>query len=129
MSQPVARPIDEAPRRSAACPSYSRNNGGIVVVSFKRRMLVQLLASAAIASPAAAQGTPDQVAATPTSSGQTTQADVPQNSSTTDGDIIVTAQKRDENIQNVPISIQAIGTRRLDQLNVSNFNDYTQLLP
>ncbi len=44
-------------------------------------------------------------------------------------DIIVTAQKRDENIQDVPISIQAIGTKRLDQLNISNFNEYTQLLP
>ena len=44
-------------------------------------------------------------------------------------DIIVTAQKRDENIQDVPISIQAIGTRKLDQLNISNFNEYTQLLP
>lgn len=44
-------------------------------------------------------------------------------------DIIVTAQKRDESIQSVPISIQAIGTRRLDQLNISNFNQYTQLLP
>ncbi|TCP34724.1 outer membrane receptor protein involved in Fe transport [Sphingomonas sp. BK235] len=99
-----------------------------MVVSYKRRMLVQLLASAAIASPAVAQtGTPpDPVAAAPSGTGQT---DAPQNSSTTDGDIIVTAQKRDENIQNVPISIQAIGTRRLDQLNVSNFNEYTQLLP
>ena len=44
-------------------------------------------------------------------------------------DIIVTAQKRDENIQDVPISIQAIGTKKLDQLNISNFNEYTQLLP
>jgi outer membrane receptor protein involved in Fe transport len=45
------------------------------------------------------------------------------------GDIIVTAQKRDENIQNVPISIQALGTRKLDQLNVTSFADYSQLLP
>ena len=44
-------------------------------------------------------------------------------------DIIVTAQKRDENIQNVPISIQAIGTKRLDQLNITNFNQYAALLP
>ena len=44
-------------------------------------------------------------------------------------DIIVTAQKRDENIQNVPISIQAIGTKRLDQLNVTTFNQYAALLP
>lgn len=43
--------------------------------------------------------------------------------------IIVTAQKRSENLQNVPISIQALGTQKLDQLNVSNFNGYTQQLP
>ncbi|MEO0032053.1 MAG: hypothetical protein RIS94_1811 [Pseudomonadota bacterium] len=43
--------------------------------------------------------------------------------------IIVTAQKRSENLQNVPISIQALGTAKLDQLNVSNFNSYAQQLP
>ncbi|HEV2818196.1 MAG TPA: TonB-dependent receptor [Allosphingosinicella sp.] len=43
--------------------------------------------------------------------------------------IIVTAQKRSENIQNVPISIQALGTQQLDDLNVANFQDYTRLLP
>ncbi len=46
-----------------------------------------------------------------------------------DSDIIVTAQKREESLQNVPISIQALGTRKLDQLNVTNFNQFTQLLP
>ncbi len=44
-------------------------------------------------------------------------------------EIIVTAQKREESLQNVPISIQAIGTKKLDQLNVSNFNEYAALLP
>lgn len=44
-------------------------------------------------------------------------------------EIIVTAQKRSENLQNVPISIQAFGTRKLDQLNVANFNDYARMLP
>ena len=43
--------------------------------------------------------------------------------------IIVTAQKRTENLQNVPISIQALGTQQLEDLNVSNFQDYTRLLP
>jgi len=46
-----------------------------------------------------------------------------------DADIVVTAQKRSENLQDVPISIQALGTERLDELNVANFNDYTKLLP
>ena len=44
-------------------------------------------------------------------------------------DIIVTAQKRDENLQSVPISIQALSTKKLDQLNISNFAQFSQLLP
>ena len=44
-------------------------------------------------------------------------------------EIIVTAQKREENLQDVALSIQAIGNRRLDQLNVSDFQDYVKQLP
>jgi len=44
-------------------------------------------------------------------------------------EIIVTAQKRSENLQNVPISIQALGTQKLDQLNISDFKGYAQQLP
>ncbi len=44
-------------------------------------------------------------------------------------EVVVTAQKRTESLQDVPLSIQAIGTERLEQLNVSGFNDYVQYLP
>ncbi len=44
-------------------------------------------------------------------------------------EIIVTAQKRSENLQNVPISIQALGTQKLEQLNVASFDDYAKVLP
>jgi len=44
-------------------------------------------------------------------------------------EVVVTAQKRTENLQNVPISITALGTERLEQLNVSNFDDYVKFLP
>ena len=44
-------------------------------------------------------------------------------------DIVVTAQKRSEALQSVPISIQALGTQKLDQLQVRNFADYMQFLP
>ena len=44
-------------------------------------------------------------------------------------DIIVTAQKRSESLQNVPISIQALGTKKLDELNISDFKGYAQQLP
>src|SRR5262249_47424641 len=44
-------------------------------------------------------------------------------------EVIVTAQKREESLQNVPVSIQAIPTARLEQMHVTNFNDYAALLP
>ena len=44
-------------------------------------------------------------------------------------EVIVTAQKREENVQKVPLSIQAIGTAKLEQLQVANFNDYVKFLP
>ena len=44
-------------------------------------------------------------------------------------EIVVTAQKRAEDLQDVPISIQALGNERLEQLNIKNFNDYVQMLP
>jgi outer membrane receptor protein involved in Fe transport len=44
-------------------------------------------------------------------------------------EIVVTAQKRSENLQNVPLSIQALTTEKLTELNVSNFSDYAKFLP
>ena len=73
----------------------------------RRATLAALLASVAVTSPAYAQ---DVVAGS-------------------DDEIVVTAQKREENLQDVPISIVALGTQRLDNLNVTNFEDYSQLLP
>nr|WP_315382564.1 TonB-dependent receptor [uncultured Sphingomonas sp.] len=56
------------------------------------------------------------------------QADAPP-PTTDSNDIVVTAQKRSESLQNVPLSIQALSTQKLDELNVSNFTDYVQQLP
>jgi outer membrane receptor protein involved in Fe transport len=44
-------------------------------------------------------------------------------------EIVVTAQKREENLQNVPVSVQALGEAKLDQLNVTEFTDYVKFLP
>ena len=49
--------------------------------------------------------------------------------SNTFGEIIVTASKREENIQKVPMSIQAIDTKKLTQLNVTSFQDYVKFMP
>ena len=43
--------------------------------------------------------------------------------------VTVTAQKRTENLQEVPISIQVLGTQKLTEMNVNDFDDYAKLLP
>src|SRR6185295_12636315 len=105
-----------------------------------RALTLGLLATTALASPAFAQ-TPAPSDATPAT--PTTQSPAPGTTDVTSpparvqvaqnvpdsNEIIITATKREENMQNVPISVQAIGTRRLDQLNISNFEQYTKQLP
>jgi len=44
-------------------------------------------------------------------------------------EIVVTAQKRTESLQDVPLSIQAIGTQKLEELHISSFADYAKFLP
>src|SRR5712675_414688 len=44
-------------------------------------------------------------------------------------EITVTAQRRSENMQNVPITIQALTAETLNQLSVTTFNDYVKYLP
>lgn len=39
-------------------------------------------------------------------------------------EIIVTAQKREANLQDVPMSVQVFDGQRLNDLNITNFNDY-----
>ncbi|MFT5135584.1 MAG: iron complex outermembrane receptor protein [Arenicella sp.] len=44
-------------------------------------------------------------------------------------EVVVTAQKRTENLQDVPISIQSLGNQALKELNVQNFQEYVKVLP
>lgn len=44
-------------------------------------------------------------------------------------EVVVTAQKRAENMQDIPISVQSLGTQTLREHNVQNFQEYAKLLP
>jgi outer membrane receptor protein involved in Fe transport len=68
---------------------------------------------------ALAQTTPEDQAA---QAAQTSQGDEETN-------IVVTATRRAENMQDVPIAINAFGTQTLEQLQVDDFADYAQLVP
>jgi outer membrane receptor protein involved in Fe transport len=44
-------------------------------------------------------------------------------------EVIVTARKKAETLQDAPLSIQAFNTESIEQLGISNFDDYALLLP
>jgi outer membrane receptor protein involved in Fe transport len=109
-----------------------------------RAITLGLLASTALASPALAQNVPPQTATQPQTTGQspapgTNATDVTApppkveqaqaGQSPEPNEIIITATKREENLQNVPIAVTVLGTRKLDQLDISNFEQYTKQLP
>ncbi|WP_108791370.1 TonB-dependent receptor domain-containing protein [Erythrobacter sp. Alg231-14] len=45
------------------------------------------------------------------------------------GTIVVTAQRRSEDLQDVPVSVSAIGAEQLDELNIDTFEDYLDQIP
>lgn len=45
------------------------------------------------------------------------------------GDIVVTARKREESLQDVPIAITALDSRSLQQRNIANLNDVADVTP
>lgn len=44
-------------------------------------------------------------------------------------EVIVTAQKRSESLQDVPLSMAVLGTQQLENLNVGRFDDFVKFLP
>jgi outer membrane receptor protein involved in Fe transport len=55
--------------------------------------------------------------------------DAPAEDGALPGDIVVTATKRSESLQKVPLSIQALGEETLDQQQVAGIDDFAKLLP
>ena len=45
------------------------------------------------------------------------------------GDIVVTAQKREQNLQDVPLAISAIGSEKIDRLSIHDSRDLSGLAP
>ncbi|HET7816762.1 MAG TPA: TonB-dependent receptor [Sphingomicrobium sp.] len=82
--------------------------------------MAALLASTMMAVPAVAR-------AQDTASGE--QPATPASQERQGDEIIVTAQKRAENLQDVPIAITAITTKALEDLKVNDFRDYARLVP
>ena len=78
-----------------------------------RNQLVFLISSILASSAAAAQTAPPTTAA-PSGALE---------------EVIVTAQKHEQNLQDVPISVQALDTKHLEELQVTSFDGYAKYLP
>ncbi|MGZ3265205.1 MAG: TonB-dependent receptor, partial [Croceibacterium sp.] len=96
--------------------------------SFARFSKFVFLATSALSAPAAlAQATPTSPDKPATDKPATDKPAT--DKAAADNEIVVTAQKRSENLQDVPISIQALGAAKLEEHQVTSFDDYAKLLP
>ena len=88
-----------------------------------RKAAMALLATTMLAAPAFAQDAPAPAAPAPAPAAT---APTPP---TDEDEIVITATKRSENLQDVPIAITALTTKTLDDLQVDSFDDYARLVP
>ncbi|MGZ8336541.1 MAG: TonB-dependent receptor, partial [Allosphingosinicella sp.] len=95
-----------------------------------RRTSLGLLASTILCSTgtAFAQDAPATAAQTPTT-GQAATTPAPTTRADDEAVIFVTATRREENLQDVPVAITALGSATLEQQLVDNFGDYARLVP
>jgi iron complex outermembrane receptor protein len=100
---------------------FNHMRGRRRLVSAATLLTSTMLAGASFAAEGAAA--PAQAPATPAP------AAGPAPTAPTVSEVIVTAQKRAENIQHVAMSIQAMDTKKLDQINATEFQDYVKFLP
>ena len=90
-----------------------------------RQMLLSATAAMALASPAWAQSAGQTVSDAPAAQ---TPPPAPTDSQIGD-DIIVTAQKREQALHEVPQSISVIGSEALDRREARSITDYAALVP
>jgi len=89
---------------------------------FSRRLVSALLATTVIVLPTIAQ-------AQDTASGEQPAGPAAEERQGEGNEIIVTATKRAESLQDVPIAITAIGTKQLEDTQVDSFDDYAKMVP
>jgi len=107
------------------------DRGGVAASKWALLAGVSLAAPAALAQSATGATTQTTTAAT---GGSQVAVNSPNGTSQSGAgdqieEIVVTAQKRSENLQRVPISIQALSTQKLAELNVTQATDLVKFLP
>jgi outer membrane receptor protein involved in Fe transport len=88
----------------------------------RRHATLALLATTFLCAPAFAQDAPTAATTAPAAPQSAAPA-------ANEEEIVVTATKRSENLQDVPIAITAIGTKALEDTQVDSFDDYAKAIP
>lgn len=99
------------------------------VTAMKRRNYRKLSASVAVLAISAACVMPVYAQSAPSPAPPESKGAVPSADSGSVGDIVVTAQRREESLQRVPLSIVAIGRQALDNQNVTQASRLEQVAP
>ena len=100
--------------------------------SHTRRLCCTLLATTMLCAPALAQETPppqETPTPTPDPALPSPPAEAPRAPVAEPDEIVVTATKRAESLQDVPIAITAITTKTLEDTQVDSFDDYAKMVP
>lgn len=96
----------------------------------KHLFLLGVAGSALMVTPAIAQEAAAQQSA-PTAEGQAAQttAEADQVQDAAGQDIIVTAQRREENVQKIPVAVSVVGGSALERTNATDVSDMAKLVP
>ena len=114
----------------AGTSTRRRSRQGLATTALRRMPLAAAI-YLAFGSIAWAQSAPQDPATAPgqATTGETTPDATTTEKTTTLDAITVTSQKRVENLQKVPISVQVLGETKLRQQDVQDFDDYAKLVP
>jgi iron complex outermembrane receptor protein len=114
----------------AGTSTRRRNRQGFAATALRRMPLAAAiyLAFGSMAWAQTAQQDPATASGQATPDATTPDATATKKATTLDA-ITVTSQKRVENLQKVPISVQVLGETKLRQQDVQDFDDYAKLVP
>src|SRR3954447_12483928 len=97
----------------------------LIAISLAGTSMVALAQGAfAQTAPTSTQGGPNGATAQPDAAGLTTDQDT-----VGGGDIVVTARRRSEKLQNVPQTVNAVSGETVEKLNILKFEDVSSVVP
>lgn len=115
--------------RMRTAPGYRPVRQGLVTAIWLALGAAPMAFAQGQPADAVADATADAAAQPEAAANASAEAEAQESGTRTLESVTVTAQKRTENLQEVPISIQVLGVEKLKELQVADFDDFARYLP